>query len=52
MMNYLKLFLIYVYLSFFSGCEKKEIENQVVVLQDSNIKLYFKSKPSPADNDP
>ena len=33
-MNYLKLFLIYVSLAFFSGCEKKELENQVVVLQD------------------
>ena len=33
-MKYLKLFLIYVSLAFFSGCEKKELENQVVVLQD------------------
>ena len=34
MMKYLKLFLISIYLSFFFGCEKKELENQVVVLQD------------------
>ena len=34
MMKYLKLFLISFYLSFFFGCEKKELENQVVVLQD------------------
>ena len=34
MMKYLKLFLIYVSLVLFCGCEKKELKNQVVVLQD------------------
>ena len=33
MMKYLKLFLIYVSLVLFCGCEKKELKNQVVVLQ-------------------
>ena len=33
-MKYLKLFLIYVSLTLFCGCEKKELKNQVVVLQD------------------
>ena len=34
MMKYLKLFLIYVSLALFCCCEKKELKNQVVVLQD------------------
>ena len=34
MMKCLKLFLIYVSLALFFGCEKKELKNQVVVLQD------------------
>ena len=33
-MKFVKLFLISIYLSFFFCCEKKELENQVVVLQD------------------
>ena len=33
-MKYLKLFLIYVSLALFCSCEKKELKNQVVVLQD------------------
>ena len=33
-MKYLKLFLIYVFIALFYGCEKKELKNQVVVLQD------------------
>ena len=37
MMKYLKLFLISIYLSFFFGCEKKELENQVVVLQEGPV---------------
>ena len=33
-MKYLKLFLIYLSIALFYGCEKKELKNQVVVLQD------------------
>ena len=34
MMNFLNFFLVYVSLALFFGCEKKELKNQVVVLQD------------------
>ena len=33
-MKFVNFFLVYVSLALFCGCEKKELENQVVVLQE------------------
>ena len=34
MMKFLQFYLIFISLAFFCGCEKKELKNQVFVLQD------------------